>query len=83
MQKEDLRVIKTKMNIENAFLNLFYQKEIEQISVKEITTIAQIARKTFYLHYLDKYDLLEKIFIKRLEKLREICRNLKVENLKI
>ncbi|PNZ98043.1 TetR family transcriptional regulator, partial [Staphylococcus carnosus] len=51
MQKEDLRVIKTKMNIENAFLNLFYQKEIEQISVKEITTIAQIARKTFYLHY--------------------------------
>ncbi|GEP80599.1 TetR/AcrR family transcriptional regulator C-terminal domain-containing protein [Staphylococcus carnosus] len=83
MQKEDLRVIKTKMNIENAFLNLFYQKEIEQISVKEITTIAQIARKTFYLHYLDKYDLLEKIFIKRLEKLREICRNLKVENLNL
>ena len=82
-KKEDLRVIKTKMNIENAFLNLFYQKEIEQISVKEITTAAQIARKTFYLHYLDKYDLLEKIFIRRLEELRGICRNLKVENLNL
>ncbi|AYU54807.1 TetR/AcrR family transcriptional regulator C-terminal domain-containing protein [Staphylococcus debuckii] len=83
MKEEDLRVIKTKNNIESAFLTLFYQKEIDKISVKEITSTAQIARKTFYLHYIDKYDLLEKIFIKRLEELREICHTFKIVNLNL
>ncbi|SUB48579.1 hypothetical protein [Pediococcus pentosaceus] len=33
---EDLRIIKTKRNIENAFLELLNVKDFEKITVKEI-----------------------------------------------
>lgn len=32
-----------------------------------------INKKTFYLHYLDKYHLLDTIVNKKLEELEEIC----------
>ncbi|WP_254176608.1 TetR/AcrR family transcriptional regulator C-terminal domain-containing protein [Clostridium baratii] len=45
----------------------------DEITVKKITEQADISRKTFYLHYLDKYDLLDTIVNKKLEELEEIC----------
>ncbi len=47
----DKRVIKTKKNIINAFLSLIETKESKKITVSEITDLADIERKTFYLHY--------------------------------
>lgn len=52
---------KTKNNIQQAFLQLLKEKPFDSITVGHITTTAGINRGTFYLHYLDKYDLLEKI----------------------
>lgn len=40
---------------------------------KNITEKANIGRKTFYLHYLDKYNLLDKIVDDHLDQLKEIC----------
>ena len=47
----DKRVIKTKERIANALLKLMGEKSTSKITVSEITSIAQIERKTFYLHY--------------------------------
>lgn len=58
-KKTDLRVVKTKAALRKAFVHLLDQKPFEQISIKDITEAAMINRSTFYLHYQDKYDLME------------------------
>ena len=55
----DLRVEKTKRSIINAFLKLRSQKPLEKITVKELASLAEINKATFYLHYHDIYDLSE------------------------
>lgn len=52
---------KTKASIQQAFLSLLGSDSFEAITVGQIATAAAINRGTFYLHYLDKYDLLDKI----------------------
>lgn len=47
----DKRIIKTKKNISDALLSLIEKKESSKITVSEITNLAGIERKTFYLHY--------------------------------
>lgn len=59
-KQTDRRVIRTKREIFNSLTQLLEQKSIDEITVKEITDLAGINRGTFYLHYVDKYDLLEK-----------------------
>lgn len=57
----DQRVIKTKKAIKSALAELIVEKGFDSISITDLTTRAHINRGTFYLHYVDKYDLLEKI----------------------
>jgi AcrR family transcriptional regulator len=45
----------------DAFMTLYTDKPIEKISIKKITDLAGLNRGTFYLHYLDIYDLLDQI----------------------
>ena len=52
---------KTKENIQKSFLRLLKEKPFMKISVRDITTTAEINRGTFYLHYEDKFDLLHQI----------------------
>ncbi len=52
---------RTRALIEGAFLELIKEKPYTKISVREITERADINRSTFYLHYLDIYDLLDQI----------------------
>lgn len=63
MKKEtlDRRVVKTKNQLEEALFTLLKTKEINKISVKEITALVDINRSTFYDHYTDIYDLLESV----------------------
>ena len=58
---EDLRIRRTKRAIRESLFELMEAKGFEHISVKDITDGAMISRNTFYLHYSDKYDLLDKI----------------------
>lgn len=55
------RTIYTKNSIREAFLTLLEQKELDKITVKEITELADINRGTFYKYYKDSFDLLERI----------------------
>lgn len=59
--KTDRRIAKTKDAIECAFVSLIEQKGFFAVKISEIIQYANINRGTFYLHYEDKYDLLEKM----------------------
>jgi len=52
---------KTKGLIQTSFMHILEKKSFESITIGDITKHAQINRGTFYLHYEDKFDLLEKI----------------------
>ena len=56
-QKSDLRVTKTRRLIKAAFLELVQTKPGQKITVTELAKRAEISKGTFYLHYLDIYNL--------------------------
>ncbi|MBO4899378.1 MAG: TetR/AcrR family transcriptional regulator [Lachnospiraceae bacterium] len=56
-KKTDLRVKKTKRAIYNALVELLKKKNLENITVLELTEAAEINKSTFYLHYSDIFDL--------------------------
>lgn len=51
----------TKKDIKQALTLLLAEKNLEDISISQLTKKAGINRSTFYLHYLDKTDLLEQL----------------------
>jgi len=51
----------TKQTIKDAFWELYKEKKIEKITVKDITLKAGYNRSTFYAYFTDVYDLLEQI----------------------
>lgn len=53
------KVVETEAAIQAAFIELLQTKAFEKISVSDITKLAHINRGTFYLHYVDKYALLD------------------------
>ena len=57
----DRRTVKTRRAIVDAFAQLLTEKELHKVTVKEITDRADINRGTFYKHYLDVYDVYEKM----------------------
>ena len=59
--KTDLRVIKTKKAIRSAFYELVKKKNIDDISISEIASLAMIDRKTFYAHYAGVHALINEI----------------------
>ena len=51
----------TKQTIKDAFWELYKDKKIEKITVKDITQKAGYNRSTFYAYFKDVYDILEQI----------------------
>lgn len=60
-KKEDRRVRRTKKLLTQALTALLQEKQISEITVRELTDLADMNRGTFYLYYKDIYDMLEKI----------------------
>ena len=58
-KREDRRTRYTKQVIREAFFQLLREKGFAKMSVADICRIAEINRGTFYLHYVDKFDLLD------------------------
>lgn len=63
----DIRITKTQRAIQSSFIKLMNEVGFSNITVKDIVKNAEINRSTFYAHYLDKFDLLDKIEDKVLE----------------
>ncbi|MFD0897501.1 TetR/AcrR family transcriptional regulator [Loigolactobacillus binensis] len=64
MNSNDLRALKSKRDIEAAFIQLINQNGFSKITIKDICTTALVGRSTFYRYYEDKYDLLGKLIDK-------------------
>ena len=57
----DRRITRTKAAIRCALAVCVNESGFDTLSVKDITTRAGVNRGTFYLHYHDKVDLIEKV----------------------
>lgn len=57
----DRRVIKTKKAIRNAFAELLSEKDLNDITIRDIADRADINRKTFYNYYSSVYQVVEEI----------------------
>lgn len=60
-QKIDRRTRKTKKVLLQSLTKLMSEKKINNITVKELTDLADLNRSTFYLYYKDIYDMVEQI----------------------
>ncbi|WP_227522032.1 TetR/AcrR family transcriptional regulator [Bacillus solitudinis] len=59
--KLDRRKKYTQMVLKDSFIKLLKEKDISSITVKEICELADINRSTFYSHFSDQFDLLDKL----------------------
>lgn len=74
-EKMDRRIGKTRNAIKDAFTELIDEIGFDAVTVRNLTEKANINRSTFYLHYRDKYDLLEKSEEEIIKKIEEISEN--------
>ncbi|AGX42922.1 TetR/AcrR family transcriptional regulator [Clostridium saccharobutylicum] len=76
MKKVDRRVRKTKDALTSCLIKLMSEKEFSNITVSELTKLADVNRSTFYNYYKDIFDMIEQMenevfhdFIKAFHKL--------------
>ncbi len=78
----DRRVMRTKTLLIHSLSTLMKQKNIKDITVKELCELADINRGTFYLHYKDIYDMLASIEQELSDKFIQIFQKYNVRNTK-
>ena len=59
-------------NIKAALIDLLLEKEYSKITIENITQRANISRRTFYQHFLDKDDLAYSIGTEMMQRFWEI-----------
>lgn len=67
----DRRILKSREAIVEGFIGLMAEKNFEHITINEIADRANVSRGTIYLHYTDKYDLLDQCIKSHLVQLIE------------
>ncbi len=60
-ENTDRRIRRTKALLTDAFLSLLKTKSFNDITVKELCETADVNRGTFYLHYKDIYEMMERL----------------------
>ena len=71
----DRRKRKTRKAIFDACVALMQEKEFQNITVNEIVERADINRGTFYLHFVDKYDMMNSFENEMIEKIEDVMLN--------
>lgn len=74
MSKVDRRILKTQEALKTAVIELMTEKSFDDITIQDLSDRANVSRGTVYLHYMDKYDLLDKLIETHIDELRERCR---------
>ncbi|OMD79937.1 MULTISPECIES: TetR/AcrR family transcriptional regulator [Paenibacillus] len=74
-QRTDPRVLRTRQLLRDAVIELLEEMDIEKISVNRIAERAKINRVTFYLHYRDLPDMLEKMADEMVEDILQVVNN--------
>jgi AcrR family transcriptional regulator len=68
-KKEDRRAVRSKDAMLEACLSLMEEIGFERVTVQLVVERANVNRSTFYAHYLDKYDLADRLVEGTLERL--------------
>lgn len=79
-EKTDLRILKTRKAIKKAFLTLIESKGYDRMTIQDIADEAMINRNTFYLHYVDKIDLMERLCEESIKQLN-VCIHLETRDI--
>ena len=72
MNNNDRRVKRTKKALYDALLILLKDKTINEITVTELTTLADVNRATFYFYYTDLIDMLQQIQNEAFEAFKQV-----------
>lgn len=75
MKKQPQITEQTRANLIQAFWELYLDRPIEKITVREITERAGYNRATFYLYFRDVYDLFEQLEGEILSQVRALVDN--------
>ena len=73
----DRRVRKTQTAIKDALITLLEKKRFEEITIQETSDLADVNRSTFYTHFIDKYDLLDKMENEKIDEIRSFLESSK------
>jgi len=68
----DRRIQRTRQSLREALIALIKEKGFDAITIQDLTDKANLNRATFYLHYRDKYDLLEQSIDEVIEEMSAI-----------
>lgn len=60
-KKEDRRIRRTKKLLSQGLIELMQQKQVKDITVRELADLVDVNRGTFYLYYRDIFDMLERL----------------------
>jgi AcrR family transcriptional regulator len=71
--KVDRRILKTQEALKKALTELMAEKSFDHITIQDLSDKANVSRGTIYLHYVDKYDLLDKLIAAHINELRRLC----------
>ena len=82
-QDIDRRVRKTKKQLRQALMDLMSEKPSKSISVRELAERADINRGTFYIHYKDVGDLLQRLEDEMAERLILVCKKYAYANTEV
>ena len=75
MATTDRRIQRSRRNIRNAFFELIQKKDLDEITVKELSDLADVDRKTFYSHYSSVYDVLNEFENELGEEIKDMLLN--------
>lgn len=78
-KKIDRRVRKTKSNLLRCLTELMSKKKINDITVKELTDLADVNRSTFYLYYKDIFDMVDQVETQIIDDFNEVFEKLAKE----
>lgn len=73
--QRDRRPQKTRKVLKNVLVDLLQTRDLQSISIKEITDLADISRGTFYLHFDDIFALYQAIESDVIEQVSSIIQN--------
>ena len=84
-KKEDRRVRRTKKLLTHGLIQLMKEKQVQDITVRELADLVDVNRGTFYLYYRDIFDMLDSMPVLKelfhlVEENKELCQVLLGQN---
>ena len=81
-QDQDRRVRRTKKRLRDSLAALMREKDLGEITVRELTDLADVNRGTFYTHYRDLEDLRRQVGQELFEELSAVLAGFQAERIR-